>query len=202
MAGQNISEGAGARKAVTADVFRSAPVHLSARCVPLPNSGKAAPARIAGSAILNSINMEKARKRPLWTCPQCRQEFVTRNLWHSCTSFTVDEFFNKKGLGHKKLYQAFLKLVRKCGPVKVNVNKSRISFQARVRFAGIPRVTKDAIIGGFWLKHRIESPRFTRVEHLPPTNYLYQFRITSEKDLDAEVLAWLREAYKVGQQLE
>ena len=50
-----------------------------------------------------------------------------------------------------------------------------------------------------WLKHRIASPRFTRVEYLPPSNYLSQFRITSEKELDAQVLAWLREAYKVGQ---
>ena len=82
----------------------------------------------------------------------------------------------------------------------MNVNKSRISFQARVRFAGIPRVTKNGLVGGFWLKHRIESPRFSRVEYLRPNNYVYQFRIMSEKDLDAEVLAWLREAYKVGQQ--
>ena len=82
----------------------------------------------------------------------------------------------------------------------MNVNKSRISFQARVRFAGIPRVTKDGLVGGFWLKHRIESPRFIRVEFLPPNNYIYQFRRRSEKDLDAEVLAWLRKAYKVGQQ--
>ena len=125
---------------------------------------------------------------------------MTRNTWHSCTSFTVDDFFSKKVAVHKKLYRAFLKLVRKCGPVKVNVNKSRISFQARVRFAGIPRVTKDGLVGGFWLKQRIESPRFIRVEFLPPNNYIYQFRITSEKDLDAEVLAWLRKAYKVGRQ--
>lgn len=150
--------------------------------------------------MLNSSGMEKERKRPLWTCPRCGQKFVIRNIWHSCTSFTVEEFFKKRVPAHKKLYRAFLKLVRKCGPVKVNVNKSRISFQARVRFAGIPRVTKDGLVGAFWLKHRIESPRFIRVEILPPTNYLYQFRITSERDLDAEVLSWLREAYKIGQQ--
>jgi Domain of unknown function (DUF5655) len=148
--------------------------------------------------------MEKVRKRTrrLWACPRCRQTFVTKNMWHSCSSLTVQEFLRKKPPGHKKLYHSFLKLVRKCGPVKVNVNKSRISFQARVRFAGIPRVTKDGLIGGFWLKHRIESARFTHVEYLPPNNYLYQFRITSEKDLDTQVLAWLREAYKVGQQQE
>jgi len=153
-------------------------------------------------ARMESSSMERKRKPPLWTCPRCGQKFVTGNLWHSCTSFTVAEFFKKKGPAHKKLYRAFLKLVQKCGPVKVNINKSRISFQGRVRFAGVPRVTKDGLIGGFWLKHRIESPRFIRIEHLPPNNYLYQFRITSEKALDAEVLAWLREAYKIGQQEE
>ena len=135
----------------------------------------------SANAMLNSSGMEKERKRPLWTCPRCRQKFVIRNIWHSCTSFTVEELFKKEPPAHKKLYRAFLKLVRKCGPVKVNVNKSRISFQARVRFAGIPRVTKDGLVGAFWLKHRIESPRFIRVEILPPNNYFYQFRITSEE---------------------
>jgi len=53
---------------------------------------------------------------------------------------------------------------------------------------------------GCWRKHRIESPRFTRVELLLPNHYLYQFRIRSEKDLDAEVLSWLREAYKTAMQ--
>lgn len=156
----------------------------------------------SANAMLNSGGMQKQRKRPLWICPRCGQKFVIRNIWHSCTSFTVEEFFRKKALAHKKLYRAFLKRARKCGPVRVNVNKYRISFQARVRFAGIPRVTKESVVGGFWLKHRTESPRSTRVEYLPPNNYLYQFRITSEKDLDGEVLAWLREAYKVGQQEE
>jgi hypothetical protein len=145
--------------------------------------------------------MPTTPKPPLWTCPRCKQKFVTRNIWHSCATFSVDDFFGNAP-EHKKLYRAFLKLVRKCGPVTVNINKTRISFQARVRFAGIPRLTKDGLIGGFWLKHRIESLRFTRAEFLPPNNYLYQFRITSEKDLDAEVLSWLRQAYKIGMQKE
>jgi hypothetical protein len=55
---------------------------------------------------------------------------------------------------------------------------------------------------GAFRKHRIESPSFTRVEYPPPNNYVYQSGITSEKGLNAEVLAWLREAYKIGQQQE
>src|SRR6516162_7332036 len=45
--------------------------------------------------------MEKERKRSLWTCPRCRQRFVTRNAWHSCTSFKVDDFFGKRVPGSR-----------------------------------------------------------------------------------------------------
>ena len=53
---------------------------------------------------------------------------------------------------------------------------------------------------GFWLKHRIESPRFSKVEFLPPSNWIYQFIATSHDDIDDEVTGWLRAAYDVGMQ--
>lgn len=138
-------------------------------------------------------------KKPLWTCPKCGQTFVSKNLWHSCVRLTLNEFFKDKKK-QRKLYNDFLKFVRTFGPVKVNINKSRISFQGRVRFAGVPRLTKDGIICGFWLKRKIESPRFTKVELIPPHDWIYQFKLTDPKELDKEVASWIREAYRVGQQ--
>jgi hypothetical protein len=87
-----------------------------------------------------------------------------------------------------------------CGKVIVNVDKTRISFQTRTRFAGVPRVTKGTLYGGFWLKYKLESPRFTKVEFIPPNNYVYQFPIKDESDLDDEVASWIIEACKVGNQ--
>ena len=49
------------------------------------------------------------------------------------------------------LYSEFLRVVRRIGPITVNVNKTRISFQRRVRFAGVAGTTKDALVCGFWL---------------------------------------------------
>jgi hypothetical protein len=83
--------------------------------------------------------------------------------------------------------------------VRVNVTKTRISFQHHVRFAGVAAVRKDALIAGFWLKRRIASPRFTSVQFIPPDNYVYQFRLTDASQLDEEALAWLREAYRLGE---
>jgi hypothetical protein len=121
-------------------------------------------------------------------------------MWHSCVRFTAAHFFRDADPRLARLYRDFLKFVRQIGPVTVNVTKTRISFQSRVRFAGVAAVRKDALIAGFWLKRRIHSPRFVRVEFIPPDNYVYQFRLLTASDLDSEVQGWLREAYEVGAQ--
>ena len=50
------------------------------------------------------------------------------------------------------------------------------------------------------MKHRIESPRFTRVDFISPNNWVYTFRVAKLDELDDEVGKWLCLAYKVGKQ--
>jgi predicted component of type VI protein secretion system len=51
------------------------------------------------------------------------------------------------------------------------------------------------------LARRLEHPRFTKIECISARNHVHSFRFNSHSELDHEVLAWLREAYRVGQQL-
>ena len=138
-------------------------------------------------------------RRPLWTCPECGQSFVTRNLSHSCCRLTEEEFFGGRD-SQRTLYRAFLAFVRRAGPVTVNINKTRISFQGRARFACVDRVTRDGLVCHVWLKRRLESPRFVRVEALPPRDFVHYFRLTDPAELDDEAAAWITEAYEVGMQ--
>jgi len=138
-------------------------------------------------------------RRPLWTCPECGQSFVTRNLSHSCCRLTEEAFFGAK-TAQRTLYRALLAFVERIGPVTVNVNKTRISFQGRARFASVNRVTRDGLACHVWLKRRLDSPRFTRIEHLPPGDYVHHFKLTDAAELDEEMGRWLAEAYEVGMQ--
>ena len=70
----------------------------------------------------------------------------------------------------------------------------------RVRFAGVVRLRKFGLVCGFWLKRRIDSPRFTKMEHLGRNDWTYQFVLRNENELDDEVRDWIREAYDVGRQ--
>ncbi|MGH9745933.1 MAG: DUF5655 domain-containing protein [Candidatus Acidiferrales bacterium] len=98
-----------------------------------------------------------------------------------------------------RLFREFAKLVRRCGPVRIVPEKTRIAFQVRMSFAAIS-LRRDSIVGHAVLARRLENPRFTKIEYISPRNHVHSFRFTSLKELDREVLGWLREAYRVGQQ--
>lgn len=143
--------------------------------------------------------MERFRVNPLWKCPRCGRRFANRNQFHFCARYTVRQHLKGKSRLATALFREFTRLVRRCGPVIVFANKTRIGFQVRMAFADVilKREWLDAYI---ILARRLENPRFTKIETLSPRNHIHYFRIHSREDLDAEVLAWLREAYRVGQQ--
>ena len=76
----------------------------------------------------------------LWQCPVCGQWFVSRNMPHSCQVVPLDEFFEGAAPELRHLFE--LAVAAMGAEVTVNVTKSRIALQARMRFAGIDRPRK------------------------------------------------------------
>jgi uncharacterized protein DUF5655 len=137
--------------------------------------------------------------RPLWTCPRCGREFANRNQSHACGRHELDAHFRDKPTAIRAVFDAVVAAVEACGPVKVLGEKTRIAFQVRMSFV---QVTPRArwVDGHVVLARRLEHPRFRRIETISPRNHVHHFRLTSPSDVDAEVAAWLREAYAVGEQ--
>ena len=75
----------------------------------------------------------------MWRCPTCGQTFVTRNMPHSCQVVALDEHFAASEPGVRATFDALLAAIEELGPVTVNATKSRISLQARMRFAAVER---------------------------------------------------------------
>ena len=136
---------------------------------------------------------------PLWKCPNCGRLFANRNQSHFCSRYTLREHFAGKSPCAITLFQEFAKLVKRCGPVRVVPEKTRIAFQVRMSFAAVS-LRRDRIVGHLVLARRLENSRFTKIEYVSPRNYVHSFCFHSREELDREVIAWLREAYRVGQQ--
>ena len=136
---------------------------------------------------------------PLWRCPTCQRKFANRNQVHACAALEFEHHFAGKPPLVRALYEAVLAGVRRCGRVIVLPEKTRIAFQVRMSFAQVtPR--RRWLDGHVVLARRLEHRRFRRIEAISPRNVVHHFRLTTLADVDDEFEAWLREAYRVGQQ--
>lgn len=142
--------------------------------------------------------MGDASPEPLWRCPDCGQSFVTRNMPHSCAVRDLDEHFAGVGPHLRETFDALLDAVRARGPVTVNATRSRITFQTRIRFAGIDAPRGDHLLANFVLTRPVSSERLKRVEHVPPYYYVHRVPLHGPEDVDADLRAWLAEAREVG----
>jgi hypothetical protein len=134
--------------------------------------------------------------RAMWTCPKCGARLVTRNLWHSCGRFTLEDLFARSDPGVLRLARRYVRLLRSLGDVQVISQKTRLVCVARVRFAGLtPR--KDHFVAGFALHRWLSTPRVVRTEDYGPGWRAHFVPIRSAADLDDELRAWLQESHDV-----
>ena len=142
---------------------------------------------------------DKHSERPLWRCPACRRQFANRNQSHFCGRHELETHFEGKPPEIRAIFDAVLATIRRMGTVTVLPEKTRIAFQVRMSFAQLtPRLRW--VDGHVVLARRMEHPRFRRIDTISLRNHVHHFRFSSVSEVDAEVEAWLAEAYAVGQQ--
>jgi hypothetical protein len=139
------------------------------------------------------------KKPPLWTCPKCGHQFVTRNMSHSCDNYPLDSHFVGKDPALRELFEQYVEFVKRCGPVTVYAQKTRITFQTRGRFTNVV-VRKRWLECSLWLKRRVESPLFRRIDTFGARDRVHYFRLSDASQMNEELATFVREAYAVGSQ--
>jgi Domain of unknown function (DUF5655) len=136
----------------------------------------------------------------MWTCPACGQAFVSPRLPHSCAVVALDDHFAGSAPEVRAAFDALLAAAREHGAVTVNVTRSRISLQARMRFAAVDAPRLAHLTGHLVLTRAVPSPAATRIDFLAPYYHLHRFRLARPRDIGDELRALLAEAYGVGEQ--
>ena len=139
------------------------------------------------------------KRGPLWRCPECGRQFANRNQSHACGRYALASHFEGESPAVRTIFDKLLHVARKNGPITVLPEKTRIAFQVRMSFAAFV-VRRNWVDGHVVLARRVENRRFRRIETFSPRNHLHAFRFESVDEVDAEVSAWLTEAYQVGRQ--
>ena len=112
---------------------------------------------------------------------------------------TPEDFFagHDDGLA---VYRAVAGAVEGLGAHEVKVSRSQISFRHRRSFAFVWRPAQyvrssvPAVLS-IALRRELESPRFKEVVHPSPRVWMHHLEVQDPDEVDAEVEAWLEEAY-------
>ena len=135
----------------------------------------------------------------LWRCPNCQRLFANRNQTHTCGLHDLEHHFVGRDPIVRELYELVVKTICSIGPVTILPEKTRIAFQVRMSFAQVtPR--RRWLDGHVVLARHLEHPRFRTVETFSPRNHLHVFRLEHTTDVDDTFVAWMREAYAIGEQ--
>lgn len=133
----------------------------------------------------------------LWRCPECGHGFVTKNMWHSCSSYGLGHHFEGTDPEVRRSFDRFLEVIEACGPVEVIPQKTRIAIMAQVRFAGCV-VRKKWLLAHLWLTREAEHAKLRGRETLGPSTSIHRFRLDQAEDVDDALIELIRESYRVG----
>lgn len=130
----------------------------------------------------------------MWQCPKCKREFSKKNQSHSCVVYPIEKHFQNKDYS-KKLFKELVNQIEKnIGGVKIESLPCCIHLVSGYTFSGV-WLLKDRVRLDFRVPYNIESKRIINKEELSINRKLYYLEIVEEKDIDDELLGWIRDSY-------
>jgi hypothetical protein len=111
---------------------------------------------------------------------------------------TVDDLLENKPKIVERTLKKLIKEAKRLGDVNIDVVKTGINLGARSHF-GMIFVLKSGVKLEFVLDREIDDRRFTKVWPEPMSGkYAYRVKLTEERDVDKQLLGWLKESYKLS----
>ncbi|MFC1663352.1 DUF5655 domain-containing protein [Patescibacteria group bacterium] len=130
-----------------------------------------------------------------WTCPKCKRIFNREKQTHTCAYKPLEDHFINKYEAYK-LYQTLLKkIAQKAGKIKVISIPCCIHLYGKYDFLAILPKRNGVIELRFALDRAIKNKRIFANVPLSKTSYKNCLLIRSPKDINKELLDWLKESY-------
>jgi hypothetical protein len=112
-------------------------------------------------------------------------------------SYLVNDHFTDKDPSVRKLYDQLLIALRRFGPVQEEPKKTSIHLVNASALAGV-EVRQTYLLLNIKADHKIESPRIEKTEQISARRFHHKVKVSSPKDLDKELLGWLKAAYEIS----
>lgn len=110
---------------------------------------------------------------------------------------SFDRVFAGKDPQVQATYEHLIQALKRIGDVRAAPKQTSIHLEKNSGFAGVhPR--KSYFNLEFRTDYKIDHPRIARTQQLSARRFEHTVKIESEKDIDDELLKWLKDAYEVS----
>ena len=133
----------------------------------------------------------------MWRCKKCKREFKNRNQAHSCASFPLAGHFKNKKRAEELFDYLKKKIEKSAGKVKIESPECCIHLVSNYTFGAVWPM-KDRIRMDFRTDFPIKSRRIWKMIKMSAHRYLYFFEIRYKKEIDKELLDWIKKAYSLN----
>jgi hypothetical protein len=110
---------------------------------------------------------------------------------------SVAQHFAGKADAVRAIYDRLTKVAGRFGDFSEDPKKTSIHLNRRTAFAGVA-TRKDAIRLTIKADDDIRSKRIVKREQASPRRWHLEVTLTSPKDVDAELVGWLKRAYELS----
>lgn len=111
---------------------------------------------------------------------------------------STSDLFQGKSETVRELYQTLIDKLNQIGPVHETMQSIYVSLENRKRFA-TALIRDRSIKLVLRTPEKINNPRIHSRQQIAPHSYDYTILINSNRDIDSELVGWLKDAYLSGQ---
>ena len=131
-----------------------------------------------------------------WTCPLCGRAFRNTNQWHSCETRDLDHHLARKSPAVREMVATLVDAANDFGAIDIDPVKTSIQLKAGSTFLSI-RPKKYHLEIDFSLGRRVDVFPVYRSTRISGNRVLHQAILEHADDIDAPLIALLREAYEL-----
>ena len=113
------------------------------------------------------------------------------------STFRVEDHLSAREPVVASIYDALRKAASKLGPFKEEAKKTSIHLVRASAFAGVA-TRKTSLVLTLKAARDIKSPRVTKHEQVSASRWHLEVRLESPREVDAELKAWLKDAYEIS----
>ncbi len=116
----------------------------------------------------------------------------------------LQQFFEGRDAS-REVFEAVHDAMNSIGTTEVRVSAGQVGFRrsSAFVFAWIPDIyqgrTDVSLVLTVALPRRIESPRWSQIVEPSPGRFMHHLALRKPRDVDEEVVAWLKEAYEAAE---